>query len=145
MAGVVIALAESEAEIARCFPVMAELRGRIADEAAFLAQVRRQMAEGGYRLAYLEDGGAIVAVAGFRVSESLFLGRALYVDDLVTAARRRSEGYGAKLIDWLSETARAEGCRRLHLDSGVGRAQAHRFYFRKGMEIAAYHFSKPLD
>jgi len=35
-----------------------------------------------------------------------------------------------------------EGCGRLQLDSGVQRADAQRFYFREGMSISAYHFSK---
>jgi GNAT superfamily N-acetyltransferase len=140
-----IALAETEAAIARCFPVMVELRTHIGSEAAFVDQVKRQAAEGGYRLAYLEDEGEIVAVAGYRVSESLIMGKALYVDDLVTTSAHRSRGYGDALIDWLAATGRSEGCQRLHLDSSIQRGAAHRFYFRKGMEIAAYHFSMPLD
>ena len=135
-----IALAEADAEIARCFPVMAQLRGHLRGESEFVARARRQMADAGYRLAYLEVGGAVAAVAGFRISEWLAWGKAMYVDDLVTASDARRSGYGSQLFDWLVARARAEGCRELHLDSGVQRAEAHRFYFRKGMAIRSYHF-----
>jgi predicted GNAT superfamily acetyltransferase len=69
-------------------------------------------------------------------------GRYLYVDDLVTAADRRGHGHADRLFEWLSAEAARQECDQFHLDSGVGpeRADAHRFYFRHGMRITAYHF-----
>jgi len=95
-------------------------------------------------LAYLEDEGAIRSVAGFRIQEMLAWGRVLYVDDLVTADVDRSSGYGGQLFDWIVEHARANGCDQLHLDSGVQRFAAHRFYLCRRMEISAHHFSLKL-
>jgi hypothetical protein len=40
--------------------------------------------------------------------------------------------------------ARAAGCGELHLDSGVQRFAAHRFYLRERMEIMAHHFRLKL-
>ena len=134
-----IALAENQHDIARCFPVMAQLRPHLAEEQAFVEQVQRQSAQG-FRLAYVEDAGTVVAVAGFRDMENLSSGKHVYVDDLVTDAATRSNGYGAALLDWLAEYARAQGCDSLQLDSGVQRFDAHRFYFRQGMHISSYHF-----
>jgi hypothetical protein len=47
---------------------------------------------------------------------------------------------------WLAETARAEGCGELHLDSGVQpeRESAHRLYFGERLRIASFHFSRAL-
>ena len=59
-------IAESDAEKRACFPVLRQLRVHLTDEAAFLEQVSRQAAQG-YRLAYLEDGGEVRAVAGLHV------------------------------------------------------------------------------
>lgn len=134
-----IFLAETDEELARCARVMLQLRPHLT-EAAFVAQVGRQRAQY-YRLAALEDGGAVRALAGYRFYEMLAHGRVLYVDDLVTDADGRSHGYGAALMDWLLEQARAAGCAKLQLDSGVQRFDAHRFYFREGMHISSYHFS----
>ena len=47
--------------------------------------------------------------------------RTLYVDDLVTADDRRSEGFGRALHSHLFERAGAEGCRAFELDSRVDR------------------------
>lgn len=134
--------AEGDADIDRCAPVMISLRPDL-DPAAFVAQVRAMMAEG-YRLAYLERDGAVTAVAGYRVLTMLSRGRFLYVDDLVTAPIARSQGHGGRLLEWLADEARRLGCERLHLDSGVQRIDAHRFYFTHRMHIACYHFARGL-
>lgn len=131
-------IAASDDEIRRCFPVMSQLRTHLV-EAEFVARVRLQEREG-WRLAYVEDGGRVRSVAGFRYLENLAAGRVLYVDDLVTDSGERSKGNGQALIDWLMAQARAHGCYTLELDSGVHRFAAHRFYLRNRMDISSHHF-----
>jgi GNAT superfamily N-acetyltransferase len=143
VAEVKIAIAESEADVRRCYEVMRELRTHIATVDEFLERVRRQQ-EQGYLLAYLEAADQVRAVAGYRYMDMLFHGRVLYVDDLVTREADRSAGYGGRLFDWLVEQARQRDCDFLDLDSGVQRFDAHRFYLMKRMKIASHHFSLPL-
>lgn len=141
-------IADTDVEILRCFPVLSQLRPHVKRE-EFLPRIRLLQSEG-YRLAFVEDSvGAygergVVAVAGYRVSTNLALGRYLYVDDLVTASTARSNGYGRTLLNWLRKRAKEEGCEVLHLDSGTQRHRAHRFYFRQGLRIASYHFREDL-
>ena len=73
-----IAHAETESSIARCFPVMAQLRPHIP-AADFVGRVQRQQKEG-YRLAYLEAQSQVRALAGYRIEERLVSGRMCYVD-----------------------------------------------------------------
>jgi GNAT superfamily N-acetyltransferase len=138
----VIGKAESDAEIAACYEVMAELRPHVPRE-AFVPTVRA-MQKDGLRLACVREGGRVVAVAGYRISTNLFCGRHLYVDDLVTADSERSKGHGKALLAWLRALAVEEDCDEFHLDSGVQRKRAHQFYLREGLELAAYHFSVRL-
>lgn len=138
-----IYLAQDTEHLQRCFAVIWQLRPHLSWE-TFLPQVQRQQVAG-YRLAYLEAHGSICGVAGFRLLESLSSGKFLYVDDLVIDAEQRSRGYGAALLDWLIAYARTEGCCSLELDSGVQRAEAHRFYFRQRLHISGYHFSLSLE
>ncbi|HAK55184.1 MAG: GNAT family N-acetyltransferase [Vicinamibacterales bacterium] len=137
-----ITLAVSDDDIARCYPIMRELRPAIA-EVEFVARIRVQE-DTGYRLAIGEDHGVAVAAAGFRLGENLAWGRYVYVDDLVTSSAHRSKGHGRELLAWLVEFAQREGCDELHLDSGVWRKDAHRFYEREGMEMTSYHFKTDL-
>lgn len=136
---VTIALAETDADIARCFPIMHQLRPHLV-AADFVARVRRMQQEG-FHLARLEDeNGDVRAVAGYRYYDKLFSGQNLYVDDLVTDGSQRSRGHGRALLAWLCAEARTRECAQLELDSGVQRFEAHRFYFRERMRISAYHF-----
>jgi GNAT superfamily N-acetyltransferase len=135
----IIRLASTDADITACYPVMHELRGHISSD-EFLGRVRVQQ-DAGYRLALVQEQDAVVAVAGFRLGESLSWGHYLYVEDLVTLSSHRSRGYGTKLLAWLKEYAARAGCRQLHLDSGNQRTAAHRFYEREGMASVALHFA----
>lgn len=49
-------------------------------------------------------------------------------------ARRLAEGRGPLLV------AFGEGCAQLELISNVVREGAHRFYFREGLAVDAFHF-----
>ena len=135
-----IAVAKTPEEIQRCHAVMRELRPHFDDADKFVDRVQRQQRDG-YLLAFAEADGEVRAVAGYRFLESLFSGKFLYVDDLVTRSGDRSGGFGGQLLDWLIEQARGHGCEQLELDSGVQRFDAHRFYFAKRMKISSYHFA----
>ncbi len=138
----VIAIAKDDDEILNCYPVMAELRPHVPLD-QFLSRIRRQQAIADYKLAYVTDG-EVKAVAGFRVSECLAWGKFLYVDDLVAKSDDRSKGYGGALLDWLIAYAKDQECEQFHLDSGVQRFDAHRFYLRKRMIIEGHHFGLKL-
>jgi GNAT superfamily N-acetyltransferase len=139
-----IAVATTPDEISRCYPVVSELRTHLKDAQELVDRVLRQQEEG-YQLAFLESGGEVCAAAGYRFLESLFSGKNLYVDDLVTRERDRSRGFGGELLDWLIQQAREHGCETLELDSGVQRFDAHRFYFTNRMSISSYHFRIKIE
>jgi GNAT superfamily N-acetyltransferase len=139
----VVEIANSDEDIQACHQVMAELRPHMGSPQKFLTQIRRQQGSG-YQLAFVREGNQVVAAAGFRINECLAWGRYLYVDDLVTAAATRSRGHGKELLEWLSEYAKKQGCQELHLDSGVQRFDAHRFYLRERMWITSHHFARKL-
>jgi GNAT superfamily N-acetyltransferase len=129
--------------VERCFPVMSKLRPHLEPK-GFVEQVLRQMSEGGYALLLADVNGIVAGVAGYRLLENLAWGRFLYIDDLVTDEKWRSQGVGAALFDYLVEAARENNCSQLHLDSGVQRHGAHRFYLSKRMDITSHHFAMKL-
>lgn len=122
-----------------------ELRTHFESVEALTARIEEQRS-GGYRIAASFEGDEAAAVAGFRVVETTFAGRMLYVDDLVARAAFRRHGHAHRVMAWVEAEAQRLGCDQLHLDSGVGadREDAHRFYFNHGMRIASYHFARAL-
>ncbi|HXG57303.1 MAG TPA: GNAT family N-acetyltransferase [Vicinamibacterales bacterium] len=118
---------QDEPDITRAFPLMSQLRDRIHAE-TFVAEVRRQQADGYHLIAAIE-ADRIVGLAGIRRSHTLSRGPHLFVDDLVTDDARRGRGVGTALMAWLEGLARAEGLPRIYLDS---RATAQGFYEKLG-------------
>lgn len=138
-----IKIAETDEEIRKCFPVMAELRPHFTNEDDFVKQVKRQSENYDFKLIYLNDEG-VKAVGGIRIGEWLARGKYLEIEDLVTASDSRSKNYGGQLFDWIEDYARRENCREIKLVSHVTRFGAHKFYLRKGMIIDAHFFSKEI-
>jgi GNAT superfamily N-acetyltransferase len=134
-----IFLADTDAEIASCFPAFSALRPHLAQK-DFLAQVRRQQAQT-YQILALRHEGVIKSAAGFRMAEFLAWGRVLYIDDLTTLPGATSHGFAGALLDWLIEHAKSNQCQGVHLDTGYARHAAHRLYLRKGLELSCHHMS----
>jgi GNAT superfamily N-acetyltransferase len=123
-------------------PVLRELRPHLTAE-SFAAVYERGYPQGlRFTAAYAD--GRCVGVAGWRVVATTAALLKLYVDDLVTTEAARGEGVGKELLAALVEKAQAADCRVVDLDSGVQRADAHRFYMREGLTITSFHFARSL-
>ena len=133
---------ETDKDIHACFSVLSQLRTEIKEE-KFLSIVRKQYKRG-YQLTSVKSDGAVIAVAGFHFQENLAWGKHLYIEDLVTDKNQRSIGVGHMLLNWLLEAARENSCEQLHLDSGIQRKDAHRFYEREGMIFTSHHYVSKL-
>lgn len=134
-----VSIAKSDTELRKISELLRHLRPAF-DTEGLISQVREQM-QSGYQVAYVESGGEVLCAAGFVVGQKLAWGKHIYVDDLVSSEHHRSRGAGAKMIGWLKAHARQLGCTQLHLDSGVQRFAAHKFYLREGFHISSHHFS----
>jgi GNAT superfamily N-acetyltransferase len=139
-----VKLATTDAEITAAGQILLQLRPAFTLE-SIVQQIKRQQQEDGYLLASAEQDGEAIAAAGFVINRKLAWGKHIYVDDLVTDQNHRSTGAGKALIDWLKAYGLQQGCEQLHLDSGVQRFPAHRFYLREGFDITSHHFAISLS
>ena len=143
MSEIVLRHAETDEDVATCFPVMVLLRPHLRDAADLVARVGRQRAAG-YRILAAWRGREPVALAGYRIDENLIHGRFIYVDDLVTVEDARRGGLGARLLDGVAVEGRGAGCNRLVLDTALDNVLAHRFYYRQGLLARALRFSREI-
>ena len=135
-----VKLASNFADLQLISPVLLQLRPQYTGQ-SLIAQIQQQQLQG-YQIAYVIAGDKVLSVAGFLIGTKLAWQKHLYVDDLVTDGNMRSTGAGKFLLDWLQQYAREQGCQQFHLDSGVNRFGAHRFYLREGFIISSHHFAK---
>lgn len=138
-----IKTANSDAEIAKCWEAMFQLRPKLKKQ-AFISSVRLLQGEG-YRLKYIEMDGKAVAFAGFRYKQMLLFGKMIYIDDLVTLEEYRGKGLASILLKDIEYLAQQEKCSTVQLDSGIANTVAHKLYFKEGFENSALHFIKTLS
>src|SRR6185369_2624617 len=133
----------SAADIEKCLPALKELRpGRTERE---LRELLPLLFAEGYQLIYVGDEKLAYALLGFRASTTLFSGRMLYVDDLVTLPDFRKKGYAAALFQWIKRYAKEHHFEHLALDSGFQRQDAYRFYMNQGMVMDCIRFRQRVD
>ncbi len=137
-------------ETALAYLAMAELRpatSYLATREAFVAWVDGRQRPEGYRLvaSFAPGLAEAAAVAGFRRLHALAWGDYLYVDDLITLPAFRGQGHADALFAWLADEARRLGCAQIHLDSGMQRHMAHRFYLSHGFDITSLHFARAVE
>lgn len=140
------ATADSDDAILGCYALMCDLRPQLGDAQAYLAQVRRMQGQGyvllAARLALTQQA---VAIAGYRLSETLVYGPYLYIDDLVTCLDWRGQGLGHALLQHVFALAHAQGLQRVVLDTRLDNLAAQRFYQRAGMQAQALRFGLVLE
>jgi GNAT superfamily N-acetyltransferase len=136
--------AETDAELAACFPVLRLLRPNLSGPEELCTRVRRQAAAG-YRILAAWRNAEPVGLAGYRPQENLIRGPFCYVDDLVVRNDLRGSGLGARLLKAVGTEAKARGLPHLVLDTGLDNLLGQRFYFRFGMLPAALRFAMRLD
>jgi GNAT superfamily N-acetyltransferase len=132
-----------ESELRSAYPVMFELRDHLSEDGYM--RLLKDMTSAGYRLFALKDQERIVALAGISVGTNFYYGRYMWVYDLITTLSERSKGHGERLLSFLEDLARTEGCDTVALSSALHRKDAHRFYEdRMGYERVSYVFKRPL-
>jgi len=137
--------AKSEADMLKCYDVLHALRPHLAAEK--IVTILTSFMERGYHLIFMEENGKAVCASGYRFTEHLLWGKAIYIDDLSTLPTARGKGYANALLQHIFEVARQNNCNEVHLDSGCGanRFDAHRLYLNAGFNITSHHFAYKLN
>ncbi|RKL64671.1 GNAT family N-acetyltransferase [Salipaludibacillus neizhouensis] len=139
----IVKIMKSDSEIMSTFSTLKQLRPHLTED-NFLGIIRRLQDNYGFNIVTVIENDEVKAVAGYRITESLAWGNYFYLDDLITDEKSRQKGYAHTLWDWLISKAKENDCEQFHLDSGVHRHEAHRFYLKSGLDITCHHFQKTL-
>ena len=136
---------QSKKEIVEAFPVMKQLRTHL-DEQEYLNLVLDAQENDRYKMYALIEENQIVAVIGFKPMITLYYGRFVWICDLITDAKKRSNGYGEQLLTYVHRWAKENNYETVALSSGLQREDAHRFYEeRMKYEKVSYVFKKLLN
>jgi GNAT superfamily N-acetyltransferase len=86
--------------------------------------------------------GSVIGFCAYAIVNNLWQeGCISYVYAMVVDEKHRGKGYGSSLISEVLEKSKRQGMKRVELDSGFQREEAHKFYVKLGFEKRAYLFS----
>ena len=127
---------------------IADLLGQLgypASAGAVPARIDRMRAAGD-RVVVAEVDGLVAGLAALHVSPSLEHSTpAGKLAALVVDEAHRGTGLGRALVDAMEAEARERGCGVFFLTTAEGRADAHAFYERLGLERTGRRYAKTLD
>jgi N-acetylglutamate synthase-like GNAT family acetyltransferase len=127
---------------------IADLLGQLgypASAGAVPARIDRMRAAGD-RVVVAEVDGSVAGLAALHVSPSLEHSTpAGKLAALVVDEAHRGTGLGRALVDAMEAEARERGCGVFFLTTAEGRADAHAFYERLGLERTGRRYAKTLD
>jgi GNAT superfamily N-acetyltransferase len=133
-------------------PALADLAGQLgyptdADELA--SRLPGVVENGDAILLVVADGSDRDTIHGWihvELKRSLLAPLAAQVMGLVVDERRRSQGFGATLLEAGERWAREHGCHSMLVGTRVTRERAHRFYRRAGYDLlkTSHFFEKAL-
>ena len=139
-----IIVVKNKFDLERCFSVMKELRPHLNLE-DYLSIYEQSHAADGYEIVAIENKGQILAVLGYRFLSDFIRGKHVYVDDLVSTEKARSQGLGAELLKFAEEIAKKAGCNSLRLCTGIENERGVKFYDRNGWKKRAFAYTKKLE
>lgn len=138
-----IFVVQSQKDLERCYPVMKELRPHLSFE-DYISIYEESHRADGYEIVAVEDDEKILAVMGYRFLSDYVRGKHVYVDDLVSSEKYRSQGLGTLLLKYAEKIAQENSCQSLRLCTGLENERGIQFYNRNGWTPRAYAYTKKL-
>ena len=90
------------------------------------------------------DGDVLAGVCGAWISDRIYCGKQLELDNLVIAESHRSKGIGKILMEHLESYCKENEFESIELNTYVTNAGSHKFYFDNVYHILGFHFQKVL-
>ena len=134
----------TENDLKRAFNIMRELRPHLTFSEYVEIYSQAKLTDN-YQIVAAEFEGKIIALIGFRFLSDFVRGKHLYIDDLISTEKFRSQGLGAKLLEFAQKRAQESGCKSLRLCTGIENTRAMKFYESNGWSKRSFVFIKKLD
>ena len=123
------------------FPLIQQLNPSMT-RGRYLDLIREMVKLGNYFQVGCFLSGKLVGLTGIWIGTQLWCGKFIEVDNFIVDEAHRRLGIGSKLMNWVDENAKIEGCEMIRLDTYVTLEKTHRFYFSHGFRIEGFHMTK---
>lgn len=132
-----------ENNIYSVIPLLKLLNNTISD--VILKQRLDEMLTQGYRCIGIFDENKLIGVCGIWILTKYYVGRHIELDNIIISPEYQNQKIGTRLMLWIYDYAKKNGCIASELNCYVGNKQAHRFWEKEGYEVIALHFQKKFE
>jgi GNAT superfamily N-acetyltransferase len=109
-----------------------------------LLQRLSEMNQQGYICVGGYMGGQLIAISGLWILNKAYVGRHIEPDNVVVHPDYRSTGVGEKMMQWIFNYGRDNGCIASELNCYTSNNAALRFYLNQGYDVLGFHLQKKL-
>lgn len=129
-----------ENEIYSIIPLLKVLSNTIPDEV--LKQRLDEMLTQGYKCIGIFDGDYLIGICGIWILTKYYVGKHIEPDNVIISPEYQNQNLGTKLMAWIYDYAKRNGCVASELNCYINNKEAHKFWEKEGYEVIALHFQK---
>lgn len=112
---------------------------------ALLPERLREMAGQGYQCAGLYDSARLIGICGLWILTKYYVGKHIEPDNVVILVEYRSRGLGKRLLAWVHEYARSQGCIASELNCYLSNQRANAFWEKEGYRKIAWLYQLSIE
>ena len=128
------------AEISSVIPLLCILNTTISERV--IQERLGEMVGQGYKCVGAFSENNLIGICGLWILTKYYVGKHIEPDNMVILPEYRSMGLGARLMAWVYEYAKSQGCVASELNCYLSNEKGHAFWEREGYKKIAYHFQK---
>lgn len=130
----------SREKIADIIPLLQILDDTITEDV--LKERLNEMFDRGYICLGVFDGNKLIGISGLWILTKYYVGRHIEPDDVVILPEYRGQGVGEKMMEWIYQFAKEQGCIASELNCYVGNSAGQKFWVNEGYRIIGFHYQK---
>ncbi|MHB8370851.1 MAG: GNAT family N-acetyltransferase [Leptospirales bacterium] len=130
-------------DLSSIIPLLQSLNDSIPE--TLLRERLLEMAGQGYQCAGLYDGDRLIGICGLWILTKYYVGKHIEPDNVVILEEYRSRGLGKRLLAWVYEYARSQGCIASELNCYLSNQRGNAFWEHEGYRKIAWHYQLPIE
>ena len=92
---------------------------------------------------YADD--QLIGICGLWVLTKYYVGKHIEPDNMIILDDWRSKGLGKRLMAWVYDYAKSQGCVASELNCYLANPRAQAFWESEGYQKIAYHYKRSID
>jgi GNAT superfamily N-acetyltransferase len=99
----------------------------------------------GYQCAGVYRDNQLVGICGIWILTKFYVGKHIEPDNVFILPEYRGHGLGKKLLEWVYEYGKAQGCNVSELNCYITNQAGNAFWEQEGFVKIGYHYQKTLE